>query len=80
MDETAAALWWGYNMMERFRDYPWIRPFLVFVPGADWVLYGPKEVALHTHQPSDDEVHVVWNSGNQGRNRRYRWSYLIIER
>ena len=21
MDETAEAMWWGYNMMERFRDY-----------------------------------------------------------
>ena len=21
MDETAEAMWWGYNMMERFREY-----------------------------------------------------------
>ena len=27
MDETAAALWWGYNMMERFRDYSVIPRF-----------------------------------------------------
>ena len=35
MDETAEAMWWGYNMMERFRDYPWTRPFR---PLATWGL------------------------------------------
>ena len=45
MDETAAALWWGYNMMERFRDYSVDPAFPSFAPGADWLFYGATSMA-----------------------------------
>ena len=69
MDETAAALWWGYNMMERFRDYsvdPAFPSYSYLGPtGCSTV---QRRWLSARHQPSDDEVHVVWNSGNQVRN------------
>ena len=69
MDETAEAMWWGYNMMERFRDYsvdPAFPSYSYLGPtGCSTV---QRRWLSARHQPSDDEVHVVWNSGNQVRN------------
>ena len=69
MDETADALWWGMNMLERFRDYDadpafpsysYLRPTGCSVVQRRWMSL--------KHQPADDEMHIVWNSGNQVRN------------
>ena len=69
MDETAEALWWGYNLMERFRDYsvdPAFPSYSYLGPtGCSTV---QRRWLSARHQPPDDEVHVVWNSGNQVRN------------
>ena len=69
MDETADALWWGLNMMERFRDYAADPAF----PSYSYL--GPtgcsnvqRRWLSLKHQPTDDEMHVVWNSGNEERN------------
>ena len=41
---------------------------VIFLSRAYWVFYGQRRWLSARHQPSDDEVHVVWNSGNQVRN------------
>ena len=70
MDETAEAMWWGYNMMERFRDYsvdPAFPSYSYLGPtGCSTVKGGgsPRDISR-----PDDEVHVVWNSGNQIQNK-----------
>ena len=47
MDETAAALWWGYNMMERFRDYSVDPAFPSYaLPGADWLFDRAAEMVI----------------------------------
>mmetsp|Transcript_12889 Transcript_12889/g.38369 ORF Transcript_12889/g.38369 Transcript_12889/m.38369 type:complete len:574 (-) Transcript_12889:38-1759(-) len=70
MDETAEAMWWGYNMMERFRDYsvdPAFPSYSYLGPtGCSTV---QRRWLSARHQPPDDEVHVVWNSGNQIQNK-----------
>ena len=69
MDETADALWWGMNMLERFRDYdadPAFPSYSYLGPTGCSVVQ--RRWMSLKHQPADDEMHIVWNSGNQIRN------------
>ena len=60
MDRDAEAMWWGYNMMERFRDYsvdPAFPSYSYLGPtGCSTV---QRRWLSARHQPPDDEVHVV---------------------
>ena len=69
MDETADALWWGMNMLERFRDYqadPAFPSYSYLGPTGCSVVQ--RRWMSLKHQPADDEMHIVWNAGNEVRN------------
>ena len=69
MDETADALWWGANMLERFRDYAYepAFPSYSYLGPTGCTSFSRRWLSAR-HQPPDDEVHVVWNAGNSVKN------------